>query len=160
MNKQQALIILFALLMIAAAFKMIGKDKYAANNNEQPRYGLLILAGIGIGLFTGLVGAGGGFLMVPALVVLLKLPIKQAIGTSLVIIAINSLLGFASDVDNIPVAWPMLLKISAFATIGIFFGTRLAKKIDGQQLKPMFGWFVLLMGIWMLAKEYPHLLVK
>jgi len=105
-------------------------------------------------VLTGIVGAGGGFLIIPALVVLSKLPMKEAIGTSLVIIAAKSLIGFFGErAVGHNIDWAFMLIISGFAIIGIFIGSFLSKKIDGNKLKPAFGWFVLVMGIYILIKE-------
>ena len=106
-----------------------------------------------VGILTGLVGAGGGFMIIPALVNLLKTPMKVAIGTSLVIIALNSLIGFFSSVKNVEIDWKLLSTISSIAIIGIIIGTQLSKKIDGKKLKPVFGWFILVMGIYIIIKE-------
>jgi uncharacterized membrane protein YfcA len=111
------------------------------------------MEGAVVGILTGLVGAGGGFLIIPALVVLSKLPMKQAVGTSLVIIAAKSLIGFFGESPETQIDYIFLLKISAFAISGIFIGTTLSKKVDGAKLKPAFGWFVLVMGIYIIIKE-------
>jgi uncharacterized membrane protein YfcA len=104
-------------------------------------------------MLTGLVGAGGGFLIIPALVVLSKLPMKEAVGTSLVIIASKSLLGFLGESNKEAMDWMLLLGITALATLGIFIGAALSQKIDGSKLKPAFGWFVLVMGLYIILKE-------
>ena len=113
----------------------------------------LLLYGIGIGLITGFLGAGGGFLLIPALVLILKLPMKKAIGTSLLIIALNSLVGFIADTGHYETQWSFLLMISALAIAGVLTGGLLGKKIDGNKLKKGFGWFVLIMGIYIIVKE-------
>jgi len=147
--------VLFALLMLPAAFSMIRKKK---PGNEQAIPGraaspLLIVYGVVIGLVTGLLGAGGGFLLIPALVLLAGLPIKEAIGTSLLIIALNSLIGFAGDFGHFPVDWRFLLSITVIAITGIIAGGLLNKKIAGEKLKTGFGWFVLVIGACVLVKE-------
>jgi uncharacterized membrane protein YfcA len=144
--------ILFAILMLAAALSMIiGKTK------ENVVYGKnlfrLVLYGIGIGIVTGLLGAGGGFLLIPALVMLVKLPMKKAVGTSLFIIAFNSLFGFLGDMGHYQIDWLFLLKIAFIAVIGVILGGLLAPKIQGGRLKIFFGWFVLLMGIYIIIHE-------
>ena len=106
-----------------------------------------------VGLLTGLTGAGGGFLIIPVLVNVLHVPMKKAVGTSLFIIAINSLLGFVSSLSYGTIDWILLLSISLVAVIGIFIGSFLSTKINGDQLKPAFGWFVLITGIYILVKE-------
>ncbi len=154
-TKHVLLMLLFALLMIGASYSMIKKTA-PDNSNISPvsfNYPLIMLQGFAVGIITGLVGAGGGFMIIPALIIMLKLPMKQAMGTSLLIIAANSLLGFASSTNHISIHWSFLLTIAAFAIIGIFIGTQLSKKIDGAKLKPAFGWFVLAMGIYIMLKE-------
>lgn len=155
-TKHIFLMMLFALLMVAASFSMITKQStVAAGDNKTgcKNYVLTIIQGMGTGIVTGLVGAGGGFMIIPALVFVLKIPMKEAIGTSLLIIAFNSLLGFAGSATHINIHWAFLLTIAAFAVCGIFIGNMLSKKIDGAKLKPAFGWFVLIMGIYIILKE-------
>lgn len=156
MTKSITLLLLFALLMIAASYSMIKKS--ASKSSEIPtkqafNYPLILVEGAVVGILTGLVGAGGGFLIIPALVMLSKLPMKEAVGTSLVIIAAKSLIGFFGENSETIIDWPFLLKISAFAVLGIFIGIPISKKIDGNKLKPAFGWFVLVMGIYIIVKE-------
>jgi uncharacterized membrane protein YfcA len=114
---------------------------------------LIIGEGIVVGVLTGIVGAGGGFLIIPALVLLAKLPMKKAVATSLMIIAVKSLLGFLGDIQNIMIDWTFLLSFTLVSVIGIFIGLYLNKFIDGNKLKKSFGWFVLLMGIYIILKE-------
>jgi hypothetical protein len=117
-------------------------------------YPLILAEGLIVGGVTGLVGAGGGFLIIPALVLLAKLPMKQAIGTSLVIIALKSLIGFTGDLKGSEaIHWEFLLFFSGIAVIGILIGSLLSKKISNETLKPAFGWFVLVMGIYIIVKE-------
>jgi len=113
----------------------------------------LLLVGASVGLVTGFVGAGGGFVIVPALYFIARLEIKQAIATSLFIIAVNSSIGFVSDLHQQTVDWSFLLAYSAFAITGIFIGIFASKRISSDTLKPIFGWMVLLMGIFILTKE-------
>lgn len=146
--------LLFAILMIVSSFSMIKGD---ADNHvavvHKAGIAKIAVYGIVVGLVTGILGAGGGFLLIPALTVLLRLPIKKAIGTSLVIITLNSLIGFADDVTHHEMDWVLLLKITGISIIGILIGSMVGKKIDGQFLKKGFGWFVLLMGIYILFHE-------
>ena len=116
---------------------------------------MILLEGTVVGVLTGLVGAGGGFLIIPALVMLSKLPMKQAVGTSLLIIAAKSLIGFTGDVmeNSSKMDWSLLSVVTALAITGIFVGNQLSKKIDGAALKKGFGWFVLVMGIYIIVKE-------
>lgn len=156
-TKSLLMMLLFAILMIAASYSMIKKDKPKADNSEPKQqtfnYPLILLEGTIVGILTGLVGAGGGFLIIPALVVLSKLPMKEAVGTSLVIIAAKSLIGFFGEGEDTIIDWIFLAKVSAFAITGIFMGTALSKRIDGAKLKPVFGWFVLVMGFYIIIKE-------
>ncbi len=155
-TKSILLMVLFAVLMIAASYSMIKKDTKADGEEAKKQefnYPLILLEGSVVGVLTGLVGAGGGFLIIPALVVLSKLPMKEAVGTSLAIIAAKSLLGFTGDLGKTEIDWMFLLLVSVFAIVGIFVGSSLSKKIDGKKLKPAFGWFVLVMGIYIILKE-------
>ena len=153
------LMALFAVLMILASYKMITsknkpKETQKKQNSQSPKeYVLIVLQGLFVGMITGLVGAGGGFIIIPALVFLLGLEMKEAVGTSLTIITLNSLFGFLVSQSHIQTDWTLLLGLSAMAILGIFIGMRLAKNIDGAKLKPLFGWFVLLMGSYILLKE-------
>ncbi|HMR82641.1 MAG TPA: sulfite exporter TauE/SafE family protein [Niabella sp.] len=146
--------LLFAVLMIVSSFSMIKAGPNAAINNA-PRAGLFKISvyGIGIGLVTGLLGAGGGFLLIPALILLLRLPVKTAIGTSLVIITVNSLAGFADDITHHVMDWNLLLKLTCIAVVGVLAGTAIGKQIKGSILKRGFGWFVLLMGVYIVVHE-------
>jgi uncharacterized membrane protein YfcA len=155
LTKSVFLMVLFALLMIAASYSMIKKSK---NNIEQStiqkfNYPMIFIEGSVVGVLTGLVGAGGGFLIIPALVVLSKLPMKEAVGTSLVIIAAKSLLGFTGELGHVDLDWMLLISVTLAAIVGIFLGSNLSKRIDGSKLKPAFGWFVLVMGIYIIVKE-------
>ncbi len=155
-TKSILLMLLFAVLMVAASYSMIRKSKPKtgdANSPQKFNYPVILLEGAVVGIVTGLVGAGGGFLIIPALVLLSKLPMKQAVGTSLVIIAAKSLIGFFGESSETIIDWKLLALVSTFAIAGIFAGVALSKKIDGDKLKPAFGWFVLIMGIYIILKE-------
>lgn len=154
-TKSILMMLLFAILMIAASYSMIKKSTQKVDKTEEQKfnYPLILLEGGIVGILTGLVGAGGGFLIIPALVVLSKLPMKEAVGTSLVIIAAKSLIGFMGEGNMANIDWVFLIKISAFAIAGIFVGSTISKKIDGAKLKPIFGWFVLVMGFYIILKE-------
>ena len=156
LTKSLLLMLLFAILMVAASFSMI-RDPKKKSSDVKPggsfNYPLILAEGAIVGLLTGLVGAGGGFLIIPALVLLTGLPMKQAVGTSLLIIAAKSLIGFTGDLSQQTIDWTLLLSISAMAVAGIFIGNGLSRKIDGNKLKKGFGWFVLLMGLYILIKE-------
>jgi len=150
------LMLIFAVLMIFASYSMIAKNKKSETVDAKPQefnYPIILIEGLVVGTLTGLVGAGGGFLIIPALVILSKLPMKEAIGTSLVIIAAKSVIGFFGESSESLVDWVFLMKVTAFAIVGIFIGTALSKRIDGAKLKPVFGWFVLVMGIYIIINE-------
>lgn len=155
-TKSILLMILFAILMVFASISMISnKNKKTESENgvQKFNYPMIILEGAVVGMLTGLVGAGGGFLIIPALVLMSKLPMKQAVGTSLLIIAAKSLIGFTGDLSNYTMDWKLLGTVTALAITGIFIGDALSKKIDGNKLKKGFGWFVLVMGIYIIVKE-------
>lgn len=154
-TKNTFLMLVFAVLMVVAAFKMIKKDhRLAVISPQKYNYSLVIFQGFLVGIITGFVGAGGGFLIIPALVGLLKTPMKKAIGTSLLIIAINSAFGFLTSYQHFgEINWIFLISISALAIFGILIGSYLSQNIDGKKLKPAFGWFVLVMGVFVIFKE-------
>jgi hypothetical protein len=153
-TKDMFLLLLFALLMVAASYSMIKKTtSIEVHSKQQFNYPLILIEGLVVGVLTGLVGAGGGFLIIPALVLLSKLPMKTAVGTSLVIIAAKSLIGFFGESGETPIQWSFLLLFTSFSVAGIFLGNLLGKKIDGEKLKPAFGWFVLAMGCYMIVHE-------
>jgi uncharacterized protein len=155
-TKSILMMLLFAVLMISASYSMIKKTKKTveAEGEQKFNYPLILIEGVVVGMLTGLVGAGGGFLIIPALVILSKLPMKEAVGTSLVIIAAKSLIGFFGEGgDALPPNWKLITMVTGFAVVGIFIGTALSKKVDGAKLKPAFGWFVLVMGVYIIAKE-------
>lgn len=150
---------LFAVLMVAASVSMIREKKNMKAKTEKKQMNaatkalLVIFEGLVVGTLTGLVGAGGGFLIIPALVLLAGLEMKKAVGTSLVIIAAKSLIGFTGDLNR-EINWKLLMLVTAFAVGGIFIGNMLSLKIDGSKLKKAFGLFVLVMGIYILIKEF------
>lgn len=156
-TKDLLVMLLFAVLMIAASVSMIRNyyRKTVGWKEETLKYNVpaLILEGIVVGTITGLVGAGGGFLIIPALVLLSRLPIKKAIGTSLLIIAAKSLIGFTGDVANYQIDWKLLVTITLLAIAGILIGNWLCDKISSKRLETGFGWFVLAMGINIIVME-------
>ena len=152
-TKNTFLMLFFAVIMIFGALSVL-KKKSQDNNNEEKRN--LILIGIQtftIGIIIGLVGAGGGFLIIPSLILFTKLPMRKAVGTSLFIIAMNSLVGFIGDVQNLVIDWVFLLTFSAISVVGIFIGMYLTKYTNESQLKKIFAYFVLVMAAIILLKE-------
>lgn len=105
------------------------------------------------GILTGFVGAGGGFIIIPILVIFAKLPMKEAVASSLTIITINSLIGFTGDLENFDINWNFLLPFSILPVLGVFLGIWLQRFIDGPKLKKSFGWFVLFMGVYIIFRE-------
>lgn len=156
-TKPIALMLLFAVVMILASISMIKPSKAKQIDENAPlvyNYPMILLEGAVVGLLTGLVGAGGGFLIIPALVILARMPMKLAVGTSLFIIAAKSLIGFTGDLQGSEIIdWKLLGIFTGFAVVGIFVGIMLSKKISGEKLKSTFGWFVLIMGIYIIVKE-------
>ena len=176
-SKELFILVLFAVIMALAALSMIAKPRYRlslaevtgpAGESGTPRPAhtdepagpvkvsipLAVLEGTVIGVFTGVVGAGGGFAIVPALVVLSRLPMRVAVGTSLTIIAAKSLAGFAGDVAlQGHFDWPLLLAFTALAVVGILVGSRIGRHVPGDRLRPAFGWFVLAAAAGILVRE-------
>jgi hypothetical protein len=158
LTQSMATMVLFAVLMLFASIAMIREkddDAETIDGGEPVNTPVikLLLYGVLIGLATGFLGAGGGFLLIPALVLILKMPMKKAIGTSLLIIALNSLIGFTGDIGHFEIDWKFLTIITLISVSGIFTGGFLSKKIEGEKLRKGFGWFVLIMGVYILVTE-------
>jgi uncharacterized membrane protein YfcA len=148
---------LFALLMIPAAYSMIKSKKSTteAQGAVKYNYPLIIIEGLLVGAITGMIGAGGGFLIIPALVILANIKMKEAIGTSLVIIAFKSLLGFfLGDAITMQIDWSFLAGFTIVSFVGIFIGSYLSNFIDGDKLKKGFGYFILLMAVFIFYMEF------
>jgi uncharacterized membrane protein YfcA len=155
-TKNIGIMVFFALIMLAASYSMITAKKCVDCDENEPvvfNFPMIALEGSVVGVITGIVGAGGGFLIIPALVLLAKLPMKLAVGTSLLIIAAKSLIGFLGDLSTQTIDWQMLLIFTSLSIVGIFIGSALSKKINEKILKTGFGWFVLVMGIYIITKE-------
>ncbi|MCD6068536.1 MAG: hypothetical protein K0S33_3362 [Bacteroidetes bacterium] len=160
-SKQLVIMIVFSILMLFSSWTMIRKGR---NRNLKElmwdefyrmpfRIPVLMLLGVAVGFLSGFVGAGGGFMIIPVLVVFARVPIKKAIGTSLCIIAINSLIGFTGNIGSIPIDWRFLLIVSGLSVFGIILGSYAGSFISGKRLKPAFGYFTLCVGTFIIVKE-------
>ena len=148
---------LFAGLMIPAALSMIKEreDTGDAVKNFNYSYSLIVTEGLVVGIITGLIGAGGGFLIIPALVLLMGVNMKVAVGTSLIIIASKSLIGFLlGDVMTMEIDWPFLLTFTGLSLVGIFVGIYLSNFIDDRKLKKYFGYFIFAMALFIIYMEF------
>ena len=152
-TKNTFLMLFFAVIMIFGALSVLKKKSQEINNEEKRNLILIGIQTFTIGIIIGLVGAGGGFLIIPSLILFAKLPMRKAVGTSLFIIAMNSLVGFIGDVQNLVIEWIFLLTFSAISVVGIFIGMYLTKYTNESQLKKIFAYFVLLMAAIILLKE-------
>lgn len=156
-SKEKFVLLFFALLMIVVAINMLLQKQAKENDVEKANtnFTLMLLVGFISGVLTGLVGVGGGFIIIPALVFFAKTPLKTSVGTSLIVIAANSFIGFSAEVlerSNV-IDWKFLFTFSAFSIAGIYIGFAVASKISSTQLKKMFGCFVLVTGIVIFIKE-------
>lgn len=160
---ETAQLTLFALVMLAAAFFMFRPQRQAAEDQsctaadrrsvrEMP-LGLIAAEGIGVGILTGLVGVGGGFMIVPALVLLGRVPMKRAVGTSLVIIAMKSAAGFYGYLGQVPLDWAFIAIFTTVAVVGIVVGARLMRFVPQAALQRVFAIFLVLTGTWMLYEN-------
>lgn len=151
-------LVAFALMMLIASISMIRKDARTAkpqvNHTSQHIRGLAIaLEGLGVGIITGFVGIGGGFLVIPALVLLGKTPMKEAVGTSLVILALKSVTGFIGYLDQVTINWDLLFSFTIAASGGILIGSYLSRFVQAKDLEKGFGYFVLAVAIFILIQR-------
>lgn len=153
LTKGMAIMIFFAIIMFLSSYSMIKKKKDKEVNTKAQPYYKTFIQGLIIGTITGLIGAGGGFLYVPALVLWANIPMKKAVGTSLIIVTINSLIGFMGDVQTLDIEWVFLLTFTLISIVGIILGVFLSKFISGEKLKKSFGVFTLIMAIYIIYKE-------
>ncbi|MDN3492805.1 sulfite exporter TauE/SafE family protein [Winogradskyella bathintestinalis] len=150
------IMIFFSVVMLLASYSMIRGRKNIMTTEKQNlfyNYPIIAVQATVIGVFSGIVGAGGGFLIIPTLVLIGKLPMKKAVGTSLFVIAVNSLFGFLGDLSNIDINWPFLLTFTFISIIGIFIGSYFSKFISGKKLKKGFGYFTIIMAIYIVYRE-------
>lgn len=160
-KKALLIMLVFSVLMLLASFSMIKSKKEVVIKKTEGFFKkmILVLQGFAVGCVTGFVGVGGGFLIIPALVVLVGIPLKIAIGTSLVIIATNSLFGFFGTLKNPEsIHWQLLLTVSFMAVVGLFIGMKVSRKIPEKTLKKGFGYFVLIMGAMILIDQVKKLI--
>ena len=151
-TKDFFLMVFFALIMLLASVSML-RERSVSKQTKDVQQFKIIIDGLFVGLITGIVGAGGGFLIIPALVLLSRLEMKKAIGTSLMIIAVKSLFGFLGEWGS-EIDWQLLISFTALAVIGIFFGVYFSKFFDGKKLKKSFGVFVLFTSLVIILKEF------
>lgn len=150
------IMVVFAAVVLLAGLSMIFKKSNEGSLNDNGTnfsVSLVMVLGLLTGIISGFVGAGGGFLNIPVLVFFVRLPMKKAIGTSLFIIAVKSLIGFLGDVDNITIDWKFLLLFTTLSILGILIGIFISKYIEGKKLKKGFGYFTLIMGGYIIFKE-------
>jgi hypothetical protein len=154
-TKDVAIMVFFAIVMLIASYSMIINGRQLDESKvDDPRIMLVIIEGFVVGIVTGLVGAGGGFLIVPALVLLIGMPMKEAVGTSLVIIAIKSLIGFTGDIASGQlIDWTFLALFTGFSIVGMVLGIYATRFVSQKRLKKAFGIFVLIMGIVIMIGE-------
>lgn len=156
-------IISFGLVMLAASVLMIrkgaGSDR-KSNTSDHPSFFRRLpsemaipLQGLGVGIVTGFVGVGGGFLIIPALVLFSQVPMKTAVGTSLLIIACNSAAGFAGYLNQVSINWTLTLSFTLAAGLGTIGGSLLARSIEASKLQKGFGYFVLAVAIFVLIRR-------
>ena len=152
-TKNTFLMLFFAVIMIFGALSVLKKKSQDTQNEEKRNLILIGIQTFTIGIIIGLVGAGGGFLIIPSLILFAKLPMRKAVGTSLFIIAMNSLVGFIGDMQNLVIDWMFLATFTAISVVGIFIGMYLTKYTNESQLKKIFAYFVLVMAAIILLKE-------
>ena len=153
-TKEMFIMLFFSILLVFSAYFLIKEKRYVINQSYKKNvFIIIVLEGLIIGVFTGIVGAGGGFLIVPALVLLLNIPMKKAVATSLLIISIKSLLGFIGDLTSIEIDWELLVFFTLISIIGIVLGVFLNKYVNEIKLKKGFGYFLLIMSFYIVLKE-------
>lgn len=152
LSKGTFLMLLFAMVMLLAAISMLKETKEPLVVVPKNKYWVIFQLFL-VGILIGLIGAGGGFLIIPALITLARLTIRKAIGTSLLIITINSLIGFLGDVQTTTIDWQFLLGFTLLSVIGIFIGLFIQKYINEKLLKKIFGYFIFAMSIFILYRE-------
>ncbi len=160
-TKQVVIMCLFAVLIAFSSISMIKRQKpnkrldimWDEFSKSPIRLPFVVLLGVLTGLITGFIGAGGGFIIIPVLLFFIRVPMKKAVGTSLSIIAVNSLVGFTGNLSHTVVDWPFLLIVSTICIAGILIGNVVVARVQASKLKAGFGWFTLFVGIFVIVKE-------
>jgi len=153
-TKKMVLMLFFSLVIIISSIPMMKQPITEPNTTtSEKNYGLLIVIGLAVGVLTGLIGAGGGFIIVPALVLFTRITIKQAVATSLIIIAFNSLVGFCSDLSLLKIEWDFLILFTALSILGILIGTYISSFVRESTLKTNFARFMIIMAAIIIFKE-------
>lgn len=155
LSGQTQLIFFAVIMLLASIFMLRGNKKAEAKESEEVKFNIPLIAveGIIVGIVTGLVGVGGGFLIVPALVLLANVPMKKAVGTSLLIISLKSFAGFVGYIGIVEIPWVFLAQFTFFSTVGIFIGAYFVKYVSQNALKKGFAVFLIIMGIFILYKN-------
>ncbi len=153
LKKDLLIMLTFAILMVISSISMIKLRKEKGYQSVEPNISNIIIKGVLVGILTGFVGVGGGFLIIPTLTLKARLPIKNAIATSLTIIAANALIGFTGSLSKVNIDWRFLISFTLMSVLGILLGMFLNQKISNEKLKSTFGWFVLCTGIYIIIKE-------
>ena len=156
-SKKILFMLCISALMLMASIRMLSTASLKVappSVDTKVKTGFLIIQGFIVGIITGLFGIGGGFLIVPALYFWSRLPMKKAVGTTLLIIAMNSLFSFSTSYSAALINWNLLTRFSLGAIIGILIGTRIAEKISGDYLKKIFGWFVMAISFYIVIKQF------
>ena len=154
----ELLLVIFALLMIGIGLMLLFRrvQEEGAAYLAKPLW-LVFLSGAGVGLLTGILGVGGGFLVLPALVMLVGLPVQIAVGTSLIIIAMNSIAGFLGHLTNSSLDWMITLVFTSTGLVGTFIGMRLSRLLCSSRLQRVFAVFVIVLAIFLLVDNFPKL---
>jgi uncharacterized membrane protein YfcA len=155
-------LIAFAAVMLVAAWRML-RGGPPGRGDDQPHRAAVVAGGLGVGILSGLVGIGGGFLIVPALVLLAGVPMTSAVGTSLAVIALNAFTGFAKylrvlERQSLELDWPVLLAVAGVGIVGSFAGHRLGRSLPQAALRKAFGAFLVVMGLFIAFDAGPRLL--
>jgi hypothetical protein len=158
MMPEALILIAFAIIMLLVGALMLVRTSNDSVEMSKPRsLSVVIASGAGVGLMTGILGIGGGFLIVPALVMLVGLPMQMAVGTSLIIIAMNSLAGFLGHAGDGTLNMTMTVIFTAAGLVGTFAGAKLNKRLSAGKLQRVFAWFVILLAIFLLYDNLPHI---